>query len=114
MDARSMQLPCQINVAQGHSSRELHRLATPQREECEKILHRNNRSTKRAHEPKVFKTSNTTPLKGKKFRDIDIHVYNVRETIFFDQTGKLIPQTITKGVQVYYGDCQNRQQRNSS
>jgi hypothetical protein len=45
---------------------------------------------------KVFKTSDTTPLKGKKFRDIDIHVYNVRETIFSDQTGKF-PKRSQKG-----------------
>ena len=29
----------------------------------------------------------------KKFRDIDIHVYNVRETIFLDQTGKFPKQS---------------------
>ena len=51
MDARSMQIPSQINVAQGNSSRELHRLATPQHAECEKILPRNNGNTKRAYEP---------------------------------------------------------------
>ena len=35
-----------------------------------------------------METSDATTLKGKKFRDIGIHVYNVRETIFLDQTGK--------------------------
>ena len=42
---------------------------------------------------KVFETSNATTLKGKKFRDIGIHVYNVRETIFSDQTGKFPKQS---------------------
>ncbi len=45
---------------------------------------------------KIFETSNGTPLKGKKFRDIGIHVYNVRETIFSDQTGKF-PKQSQKG-----------------
>ena len=35
-----------------------------------------------------METCNAATLKGKKVRDIGIHVYNVRETIFFDQTGK--------------------------
>ena len=33
-------------------------------------------------------TSNATTIKRKKVRDIGIHVYNVRETTFFNQTGK--------------------------
>ena len=37
---------------------------------------------------KVLETSDATTLKGKKFRDIGIHVYNVRETIFSNQTGE--------------------------
>ena len=41
MDARSVQVPSQINVAQGHCSRKLHRVATPQRAECKKVLPRN-------------------------------------------------------------------------
>ncbi len=45
---------------------------------------------------KVFETSKATSLKGKKFRDIGIHVYNVRETIFLEQTGKL-PKRSQKG-----------------
>jgi hypothetical protein len=45
---------------------------------------------------KVFETSDATPLKRKKFRDIGIHVYNVRETIFLDQTGKF-PKRSQKG-----------------
>ncbi len=47
-----------------------------------------NQTRKNVRLTKVFETSNGTPLKGKKFRDIGIHVYNVRETIFLDQTGK--------------------------
>jgi hypothetical protein len=35
-----------------------------------------------------METCNTTTLKGKKGRDIGIRVYNIRETIFSDQTGK--------------------------
>ena len=47
-----------------------------------KQMRRNVRSTK------VIETCDATTLKGKKVRDISIHVYNVRETIFSDQTGK--------------------------
>ena len=47
-----------------------------------------NQTRKNMRSTKVFKTSDATTLKGKKFRDIGIHVYNVRETIFSDQTGK--------------------------
>jgi hypothetical protein len=47
-----------------------------------------NQTCKNVRSTKVFKTSNTTQLKGKKFRDIGIHVYNFRETIFLDQTGE--------------------------
>ncbi len=50
MDARSMRIPSQVNVTQGHSSRKLHRLATPQRAECKKILPRNNGNTKGTYE----------------------------------------------------------------
>jgi hypothetical protein len=52
--------------------------------------HKNVRSTK------VFKTRDATTLKGKKCRDVGIHVYNVRETIFSDQTGKF-PKRSQKG-----------------
>jgi hypothetical protein len=47
-----------------------------------------NQTRKNVRSTKVFETIDGTPLKGKKFRDIAIHVYNVRETIFSDQTGK--------------------------
>jgi hypothetical protein len=55
-----------------------------------------NQTRKNVRSTKVFETSNTTPLKGKKFRDIGKHVYNVRETIFSDQTGKF-PKRSQKG-----------------
>jgi hypothetical protein len=57
---------------------------------------RMNQMRKNVRSTKVFETRNTTPLKGKKFRDIGIHVYNVRETIFSDQTGKF-PKRSQKG-----------------
>ena len=96
-----MRIPSQINVAQSHCSRKLHRVATPKRAKCEKILPRNHRNTKRSLEPnlqerevnKVLETSNATTVIGKKFRDIGIHVYNVRETIFSDQTGTFPKQS---------------------
>ncbi len=40
-----------------------------------------------------METSDATTLKGKKFLDIGIHVYNVRETIFLDPTGKFPKQS---------------------
>jgi hypothetical protein len=55
-----------------------------------------NQTRKNVRSTKVFETSDATPLKGKKLRDIGIHVYNVRETIFSDQTGKL-PKRSQKG-----------------
>ena len=36
---------------------------------------------------------NAATLKGKKVRDISIHVYNVRETIFSNQTGTFPKQS---------------------
>ncbi len=47
-----------------------------------------NQTRKNVRSTKVFETSKGTPLKGKKVRDIGIHVYNVREKIFSDQTRK--------------------------
>ncbi len=47
-----------------------------------------NQTRKNVRSTKVFERSDNTPLKGKKVRDIGIHFYNVRETIFLDQTGK--------------------------
>ena len=38
--------------------------------------------------PGAFKEPNTMQLQGKKIRDIYTKVYNVRETIFSDQTGQ--------------------------
>ena len=52
-----------------------------------------NQTRKNVRSTKVFETSNGTPLKGKKFRDIGIHIYNVRETIFLDQTGEFPKQS---------------------
>ena len=47
-----------------------------------------NQTHKNVRSSKVLETSEATTLKGKKFRDIGIHLCNVRETIFLDQTGK--------------------------
>ncbi len=55
-----------------------------------------NQTRKNVRSTKVFETSDATTLKGKKFRDIGIHIYNVRETIFSDQTGKF-PKRSQKG-----------------
>ncbi len=56
-----------------------------------------NQTCKNVRLTKVFETIDGTPLKGKKFRDIAIHVYNVRETIFSDQTGKFPKRYDHKG-----------------
>ncbi len=55
-----------------------------------------NQTRKNVRSTKVLKTSDVTTLKEKKFRDIGIHVYNFRETIFLDQTGKF-PKQSQKG-----------------
>ena len=55
-----------------------------------------NQTRKNVRSTKVFETNDATTLKGKKFRDIGIHVYNFRDTIFSDQTGKF-PKRSQKG-----------------
>ncbi len=72
-----------------------------------------NQMRKNVRSKKVFETSNTTPLKGKKFRDIGIHVYKCQRDNILGPV-RQIPQTITKGIQIHYGDGQNRQQCNFS
>ena len=47
-----------------------------------------NQTRKNVRSTKILETYDATTLKGKKVRDVGIHVYNVRETIFSDQTGK--------------------------
>ena len=111
MDARSMQIPSQINVAQGHSSREIHRLATPQRAECEKILPRNNGNTKRAYEPNLQECEVDKSIRNKQYhttqrKEVQRHWYTrlqcQRDNIL--RPDRQIPQTITKGVQIHHGD----------
>ena len=50
MDARCLWVPSQIHMAQGSKSRKLHWLAAHHRRERQKILPRNHRNPKRAHE----------------------------------------------------------------
>jgi hypothetical protein len=101
MDARSMWLPGQINLAQGHQSRKFYRLVSsrtekniakyyPDTAETQKghmnQTQKNVRSTKcPRHE---FKVANIFSLGGKKERNIFTSVYKVCETIFSDQTGQ--------------------------
>ena len=47
-----------------------------------------NQIRKKVRSTKVMEACDATTLKGKKVRDIGIHVNNFRETIFSDQTGK--------------------------
>jgi hypothetical protein len=54
-----------------------------------------NQTRKHVRLKKIMEASNTSTLKGKKARDVGIHVYNVRETIFSDQTGKF-PKRLQK------------------
>jgi hypothetical protein len=50
---------------------------------------KNVRSTK----PKPFKTTSSTQLQGKKVQDMHTQVYEVRETVFTDQTGQYPTQS---------------------
>ncbi len=50
---------------------------------------KNVRSTK----PKPFKTTTSTQLQGKKIQDVHTQVYEVRETVFTDQTGQFPTQS---------------------
>eukprot|EP00956_Cyclotella_meneghiniana_P040900 scaffold208759_cov72-Cyclotella_meneghiniana.AAC.1 len=52
---------------------------------------KNVRSTK--PKPKPFEEANTTQMRGKKVQDIYTKVYDARETIFSDQTGKFPTQS---------------------
>ena len=52
-----------------------------------------NQTRKNVRSAKVMETCNATTLKGKKVGDIGIHVYNVRETIFSNQTGEFPKQS---------------------
>ena len=47
-----------------------------------------NQTCKNVRSTKVMEACDATTLKGKKVRDIGIHVFNVSETIFSNQTGK--------------------------
>ena len=49
---------------------------------------KNVRSTKTSSTVPAFEEPNVTQMKGKKVRDIYTKVYNVRETIFSNQTGQ--------------------------
>ena len=55
-----------------------------------------NQTHKNVRLTKVMETCDATTLKGKKVRDIGIHVYNVRETIFSNQTG-IFPKRSQRG-----------------
>jgi hypothetical protein len=46
-----------------------------------------NQTRKNVRLTKEMETHDTSTLIGKKVRDVGIHVYNVRETIFSEQTG---------------------------
>ena len=56
-----------------------------------------SRKNVKTTQPKAtpFEVSNTTKLKGKKERDIYTKVYNVRETIYSDQTGQFPKQSLS-------------------
>ena len=54
---------------------------------------KNVRSTK--PKPKPFEVSDNTHLKGKKERDIYTKVYNVRETLYSDQTGQFPTRSLS-------------------
>ena len=48
----------------------------------------NVRSTKTNPKPKPLEEANTNTLRGQKIRDVYTKVYDVRNTVFSDQTGK--------------------------
>ena len=68
---------------------------------------KNVRSTKPTLLP--LEISDATSLRGKKQRDVFTNVYNVRETIFSDQTGQFLKKN-TAGQQVSHGYGRDRQQ----
>ena len=121
MDACSIQIPSEINVAQGHSSKKLHRLVTPQRAECEKILPRNNGNTKGAYEPNSQECEIDKVILNKRCHNTQREeVQRRRHSCLQRQRDNIlgpdrkIPKMITKRVQIHYGDGRNRQHRNFS
>jgi hypothetical protein len=59
---------------------------------------KNVRSTK--SKPKPFEIANTIKRKGKKEHDIYTKVYNVRETIYSNQTGQLPTRSLSGNKQI--------------
>ena len=121
MNARSMWISGQVNVAQGHSSRKLHRLATTQRAECKEVLPRNHGKTKRtlelnAQEFEINESNGNMQYHYTQRKEGWRHQHTClqRQKDNILQSDRQISQTITKGVQIHHGDGRNRQQCNSS
>ena len=76
MDARSMQVPSQVNMAKGNKSRKLRGMANPHRTQRQQVLSRYGLNTKRAYESDakecpIYKTGPlesfvSVEMKGKK------------------------------------------------
>ncbi|KAL7502958.1 hypothetical protein ACHAXN_003379 [Cyclotella atomus] len=96
---RSMRLSGEINVDQSYQCRQFHWLASPHGEECQQVLSRIQQDTTRPHESSTQERAihEETAARSLQFsilparqdrKDVFMKSYDVRETIFSDQTGK--------------------------
>ena len=100
MNALGMRLPIQVNMVKGDKSRNLYRMAYNYCPQRVKVLPRNHRNAKRTFKPvkenvrstktkpNPLEEADTNMLCGHKIRDVYTKVYDVRNTVFSDQTGK--------------------------
>jgi hypothetical protein len=96
MNARSMRIPSKINVAQSNQSSKLHWMANANNKNVKKYYPQTtktpkghlNQTRKNVQSTKPMETCNTTTLQGKKAQDVFTTTYNVRETMFSNQTGQ--------------------------
>ncbi len=105
VDVCSVRIPSEIDLAQSNQGRELHCMATLHRAQCQKVLPRNCWDPKETPQPNQEECVINKPkwallehitgnkLKGKKVRNVFTKVYDVRNIIFYDQTGKFPKQS---------------------
>ena len=103
MDARSMRIPSQVNMAEDNKSRKLCQMADPHQTQRQKYYPDTN-VTPKGHMNQKRKNVQSTKhaplesfvgaeMKGKKVSDVYVKVYDTRETMFSDQTGQFPTQS---------------------
>ena len=97
MDVCGVWFPSQVDVAQGSQSGQLHMMAVDYDGHIETLKGHLNQTRKKLRSTKPalipLEISDATTLRGKTQRDIFMKVYDVRETIFSDRTGKFLKKS---------------------